>query len=444
MQNPQLIFLAFVALFYMSCGGTRNLQKVELPVTVTESAVFEGGFTGFTLYDPARREYVYEQNADKLFTPASNTKILTLYAATQLLPEQVPAIRYLEQGDTLIFWGTGDPGNLNPFLPDNGLVEFLRNRPERNLLYCAGNFQDDRYGAGWMWDDYGYYFQPEKSPLPLYGNMVRFVRDPREVGFFVQPAVFANLTVLNPNLGGTGPLVVRRETENIFEYNPRALTGTAYEKYLPYRIAPELTQTLLRDTVARPVRLLNIDILPPPDAPEVLGSFTDDLLREMMHESDNFIAEQLLLLISNEYFAGLNTDAALQLATDSLYNDLPQPIRWVDGSGLSRYNLVSPRDLTTVLERLYFSMPQNRLFDLFPAGGQHGTIQNWYAGEDGQPYVWAKTGTLRGVHCLSGYLITDSGKVLIFSFMHNNIPGASKPYKEEMERILSTIRRTYK
>ena len=426
-----------------SCIGTRKLRTVDLPVTVTENEVFERGFTGFLLYDPATKKTVYEQNADKLFTPASNTKILTFYAASQLLPDQIPSLTYLEQGDSLIIWGTGDPSTLHPWLPANGMVRWLRERPERNIFFCPGNYRDDRYGLGWMWDDYAYAYQAEKSPLPIYGNLVRFDRDQSNVGFYVNPARFANLTVLNPNLGGNEPILVRRENENIFEYNPRALTGSAFEEYLPFRYQPELATALLSDTIGRNIQLLPLQLIPPPDAPRLNGLEADILYRELMQESDNFIAEQLLLLISNEYFGALNTEDAIGFATDSLYANLPQPLRWVDGSGLSRYNLVSPRDLVQVLEGLYFSMEQNRLFGIFPAGGQSGTLKNWYAGESGRPYVYAKTGTLSGVHCLSGYLETKSGKVLIFSFMHNNYTGSSRDYKEAMQTVLEEIRDTY-
>lgn len=427
----------------MSCTGTRRLKTVELPVTVSENETFQNAFTGFLLYDPATKQTIYEQNADKLFTPASNAKILTFYAASRLLPEQIPALTYLEDGDTLILWGTGDPSNLHPWLPDNGLVDFLRSRPERTLLYCPGNYRDDRYGLGWMWDDYSYAYQAEKAALPLYGNLARFDRQAGEVGFYVEPNLFANLTVLNTRIGGTEPTVVRREFENIFEYNPRALSGAAFDEYLPFIHNPELAATLLSDTVGRDIGLLPLELLPPPDAQKLYGLDADLLYRELMQESDNFIAEQLLLLISGEYFGTLNTEDAIEFVTDSLYSNLPQPIRWVDGSGLSRYNLVSPRDLVTVLDRLYFSMPQTRLFDIFPAGGQSGTVQNWYSGPDGQPYVYAKTGTLSGVHCLSGYLVTERGKVLIFSFMHNNYTGTSRDFKEGMQTVLEEIRRTY-
>jgi D-alanyl-D-alanine carboxypeptidase/D-alanyl-D-alanine-endopeptidase (penicillin-binding protein 4) len=115
----------------------------------------------------------------------------------------------------------------------------------------------------------------------------------------------------------------------------------------------------------------------------------------------------------------------------------------VDGSGLSRYNLVTPHYLSTVLKQLFDRTPKEQLFTYFPAGGVRGTISNWYRNPEGSPYVFAKTGSMSGVHCLSGYILTKSGKILIFSFMHNNFVGSNKPWKEEMQRILEWIYLNY-
>ena len=79
---------------------------------------------------------------------------------------------------------------------------------------------------------------------------------------------------------------------------------------------------------------------------------------------------------------------------------------------------------------------------MLPAGGERGTIKSWYGGKE-EPYVFAKTGTLSNKHCLSGYLKTKSGDVLIFSFMNNNYVGSSTPVKEEMQKVLEWIWENY-
>jgi serine-type D-Ala-D-Ala carboxypeptidase/endopeptidase (penicillin-binding protein 4) len=165
----------------------------------------------------------------------------------------------------------------------------------------------------------------------------------------------------------------------------------------------------------------------------------DTVLRRMMHESDNFCAEQLLLACSAQKFDTMSQAKVIQWVTDSTLKDIPQPLKWFDGSGLSRYNMFTPRSVAYVLRQLWITEKTEFLTSVFPAGGVGGTLAGWYAGEDGKPYVFAKTGTMTAIHCLSGYVRTKSGKLLIFSFMHNNFQERTRLWKQEMQDILREV-----
>tara|TARA_R110000737_G_C14519089_1_gene475054 strand:- start:816 stop:1130 length:315 start_codon:yes stop_codon:yes gene_type:complete len=104
--------------------------------------------------------------------------------------------------------------------------------------------------------------------------------------------------------------------------------------------------------------------------------------------------------------------------------------------------MFTPRSLVALLEETSTLVEQKELFRTLAIGGQAGTIRRWYAGET-EPYVFAKTGTLSGVHSLSGFIKTNSGKVLIFSFMHNNYPGFTNPIREQMQEVLEFVRDKY-
>jgi D-alanyl-D-alanine carboxypeptidase/D-alanyl-D-alanine-endopeptidase (penicillin-binding protein 4) len=158
----------------------------------------------------------------------------------------------------------------------------------------------------------------------------------------------------------------------------------------------------------------------------------------MIHPSDNFIAEQLLFVCASEKNLPLQTAEIIEFAIDSLLQNLPDAPVWRDGSGMSRYNMFTPRSMVHVLNNLYQDIDIATLFTIFPTGGKSGTIKNLYAGNP--PYVFAKTGTISNNHCLSGYIRTNSGKVLIFSFMNNHYVGSSSVYKAEMQRVLEWIR----
>ena len=117
---------------------------------------------------------------------------------------------------------------------------------------------------------------------------------------------------------------------------------------------------------------------------------------------------------------------------------MPSQLTWRDGSGLSRYNLLTPRSMVTILDKMYQEYDIERILTLFPTGGKSGTLRNWYKGNP--PYIFAKTGTMSNKHCLSGYIKTKEGKTLIFSFMHNNYIGSSSQVKREMEKVFKFIR----
>ena len=137
--------------FLFSCSplAPRKLDKLFLG---TETNFHD--HTGFMLYDLEEKKSVYAFNADKYFTPASNTKIFTFYTSLTLLGDSLPALRYVETADSLIFWGTGDPTFLYKNVFDNGRVFNFLKQSGKNLYFSGSNFYTTTFGLGWAWDDY--------------------------------------------------------------------------------------------------------------------------------------------------------------------------------------------------------------------------------------------------------------------------------------------------
>ena len=117
--------------------------------------------------------------------------------------------------------------------------------------------------------------------------------------------------------------------------------------------------------------------------------------------------------------------------------NLPQKPRWVDGSGLSRYNLFTPEDNVHLLTKMYQEIPLEKLLSYFPAGGKSGTLKRWYGHETA--YVYAKSGTLSNNYNLSGYLITKKGTLLIFSYMNNHYKLTNSQIKAQIQEHLEEI-----
>lgn len=133
-----------MVLFFTSCAIT---EYPDAPEPAREAAALERMFagsdifsqtlTGFALYDPESDSMLYQQDAARFFTPASNTKTLTLYASLKALPDTLSSLRYTVRNDTLYFRCTGDPAFLNPEFDQNGVLEFLKEREEHLVYYDA-------------------------------------------------------------------------------------------------------------------------------------------------------------------------------------------------------------------------------------------------------------------------------------------------------------------
>ncbi|HEX6890513.1 MAG TPA: D-alanyl-D-alanine carboxypeptidase [Chryseolinea sp.] len=389
--------------------------------------------TGFMLYDLAERKTIYEYNAAKYFTPASNTKIFTLYASLNILRDSIPALKYEVSGDTLFFWGTGDPSFLYHNVFDNGRTySFLKNT-EKILCFSSNNFQTTSFGAGWAWDDYNDYYSAERSPLPVYGNVFSVKYDGSQVA--IEPPYFMkNLSFGHEE---SSPKLIRNVDNNGFKFYPSS--STTFETDIPFKVDAALTSELVMDTLKKDVRQAD---RPLPQTARILYSIpADSLYRVMMQDSDNFIAEQLLLICAGVLSDTLKPEIAIKYTIDNFMTDLPDRPLWVDGSGLSRYNLFTPRSIVRLWEKIYELVPRDRLFALLAVGGKSGTIKNWYKTD--RPYIFGKTGSLSNNHSLSGYLVTRKGKTLIFSFMNSNFTVSGSDVRRNMQTILNSIYEKY-
>lgn len=232
-------------------------------------------------------------------------------------------------------------------------------------------------------------------------------------------------------------MVTRGLDDNQLTY----FTGTpsAGKWIIPFRSTTDVVIDLLSDTLKREVA--EAAVLLSDEAKTFKSVPVDSLFKVMMQESDNFIAEQLLLQCAAVVSDSLKPDIAIKYVTEKWLADLPDKPRWVDGSGLSRYNLFTPRSVAVLWDKIYAQVPTERLFRLLAVGGERGTIKNWYKNES--PYIFGKTGTLSNNHTLSGYLRTRKGKVLIFSLMNNNYLATTNDVRKRMEKILFTIYTRY-
>lgn len=433
----KILFWLLIAL--SSC----TVQKINH--SLKKSEVFAKGHFGFMLVDPGKEHPLVEINADKYFIPASNTKLFTFYTAYSILGEDsVNGLNYLERGDSLLFWGTGNPSLLHPDFRDETVINFLKS--SKKDLYLVDNFdQIEAFGPGWAWDWYNAYYATERSAFPIYGNVVRFKKDQGEAGIQVQPEQFRPLLSATQTADWNGYGFERAQKANLFSYQftDKPLQDP-FQTDVPFITSAEFTAVQLSLLLNKTVTLIKSPSSLNQDPKKLKTALADSLYAPMMKMSDNFLAEQLMLLVSDQLTNTLSTADAIDYAKENLLQDLPDEPIWVDGSGLSSKNMFTPRTIIALLGKIRTEVPLEKIKAYFPGGGESGTIRNWYKADEGQtPYIFAKTGSLSMATSLSGYLITKSGKILHFSSLMNNYAIPSNDLKKELEKVLYSIHDRY-
>ena len=421
------LFFVKIILLPLLFSSCQLIQKSSLKSNVksisNEVANLPKSFTGLSVYDLDQNKYLIKINDDHYFTPASNTKILTLAAYLNLHLTNIPSFYYQKIENQLHLIPLGDPTFLHPEFEEQPGYTYLTSLLSDSLILHPPLHPISHYGPGWSWDDYNYYFQLERSWMPIFGNRVNVQSTLDEIT--ISPSFFA------PFVNVDADKKYRDPDYNIFNYPIESLSEDK-NNYVPFKVNNELIKKLLIDTLPTNVIL---------GLPEALGKGTliqgplvTPILKKMMFKSDNFLAEQLL--INAQRVQGYETQKTyLTYLKSSLFASLPDPLIWVDGSGLSVYNMNTPRNLVKALEIIFHMITWDEIIELFPDKFSDENINN--------SFVYAKTGTLRHNQALSGYLITQSGRKLAFSFMCNHYTVPPSKIRAETEKILLHIRDAY-
>ena len=411
MKN-NFLFIVLLLVIISSCSSTKTIEN-----EFAKQSNDNNYFRGLVVYNPEADKVLINDNGNKYFIPASNTKLFTFYSSYLTFKDSVVGLKYKETKDSLIICGTADPSFLYGF-KENKTLDFLKSK-KQNIYLLDKNIDEDYYGLGWSWDDYFYDYMPEKNSFPMYGNLMNLSK--RGDSILALPNFFIQNIKINDKIK------LRREYDkNNFYVN----SGTEIiERKIPFKTSNQLVADLLSDEIGKKVVLIpyeNTHIF------KVLHSVKyDSLYKKMLVDSDNFIAEQLMLQVGNEVGGVYSVAKSIDYSLKNYFQEIPQKPRWVDGSGLSRYNLFTPESFVYLLTKMYREIPTKKLFSYFPVGGFSGVIKD--ETKNGEVTIFAKSGTLSNNYNLSGYLITKKGTLLIFSYMNNHYQGNSSDRKKEME-----------
>lgn len=450
LNKPCFFCTSLLLLFFLiSCNASRKISQTATSVLLNDTAISKGHI-GISIYEPATGKYWYEHDADKYFVPGSNVKLFTLYAGMRYLGDSIVGARIEETADSIHIYGTGDPTFLHPAFTTHPVFEYMKSK-KGNRIYLVnnqtGNYRRQElfkvYGQGWSWDDYQESYMPERSFFPVYGNVARFYADslyqvhviPRYFKYdWRQKTDNSSFSVKRDAAVNLFYVTGCKPQKNYIPVPFRTLNSYSNNNIVDTNIIADIISDTLGIKVMQTYTTTQSKLYKP-----IFSQPVDSLLKPMMHNSDNFFAEQVLLMAGNELYGYMGDDVIDSLLAKDL-DAVPQKPRWVDGSGLSRYNLFTPNDFVFILSKLKDEFGIERLKNILPASNE-GTLKNYFTEIPGR--IFAKTGTLGNISCLSGYIITTQGKLLIFSFLANGYQTGATPVRRAFERFLVQLQKKY-
>jgi D-alanyl-D-alanine carboxypeptidase/D-alanyl-D-alanine-endopeptidase (penicillin-binding protein 4) len=443
--------LIFLFVLITNVVNAQSLKQ-RLDALVT-SETLRTSEIGVTVFDLTAGKSIYKYQDEKLYRPASTEKIITSITALARLGENYTFDTRLcytgEIKQDTLYGSLYVVGHFDPLFSDEDLNHLANAVVANGIHFITDTLAADvsmmdsvYWGPGWSWDDTPSSDQPYLSPLMLNEGCVEVTVSPQESG--TQAAVdcmphsdyyqIDNRAISNDPTAGrlkitrnwlsngniisiTGN-VTRRTTANLsiqtsekfflHTFVNRLNVRGVQAKYITFADCPDSLETNVRTLflLSRPFR---------------------EVLEPMLKKSNNLCAESIFYQVAANMFSHKHLTAkdgaeAIKSFLSGPIGENPDDYNIVDGSGLSLYNYISPKLL---LEYLKYAYNHKEIFDIFydhlPIAGVDGTLKNRMKKTKAQNNVRAKTGTVKGVSSLAGYVKTRNGHMLAFAIINQNI-----------------------
>lgn len=443
-KHTLFVFFAF-SMFASSCSIEKQIQR-EASKYFTNDSLLSRAHVGIAIQDLEKKEWLYQFQSDKLFTPASNTKIVSCYAALKYLPARLPAANITDLDTAILITPTGDPSFLHPNFKTHPLFTYLKtvNKP---LYIHQNNWNSPKWGAGWSWEDYAEDYMIERSAFPIYGNQLQWFLEKSKKENPASPTDTVDLFMYSsPEINwkvDMGIPTKKFQVDRAMDKNEFVLhEGKENNANL---IVPFITNglasaiELMKDTLQKTISIADESMLKLASnraSRLITSQSTDSLLKDMMDRSDNFFADMCLQMVSQVRLQKMDERAVIAEMLNTDLADLPQQPRWVDGSGLSRYNLFSPEDMIWILQKMKAEFGWDRIKHIMP--GASSVNLKMYPRKNDE-YILAKTGTLNGVVCLSGFYLNKKNRWLAFSILVNNHATSSAAVRNKIAAFLQSL-----
>jgi D-alanyl-D-alanine carboxypeptidase/D-alanyl-D-alanine-endopeptidase (penicillin-binding protein 4) len=456
----------------LSANEKRFAARAESLLT---AGIAGQGQWGALVVDADSGDVLYQRNADKYFVPASNMKLLTSALALAKLGTDYRFRTTVETRGALsadgmlssdvVLVGRGDPNLSNRKFPFEGKEEFV-GPPEQALSELAdavvargvkaisgdvvgddSYFPAERYPDGWEIDDMVWEYGAAISAIVVNDNTVKLTLTPgmgagEEVraevwpptpDFVIENHVVASGVDAKPDLRLTrepGADVVVITGTLPARSAPRILVLAIEE---PARHAAALLKKLLeeRGVVISGVARATHESIASPGEPAILAEHRSVPLGEsvkLVNKISQNLHTEMYLRATARQSGVWNTPEELAQFPESFYAEagiVPGDVLQMDGSGLSRHDLVTPGALVALLRYVQKQPWFNAYYDSLPIAGVDGTLEDRMKNTAAMGRIHAKSGSLEHIRTRSGYAETASGRRLIFSFLGNNQAGKS-------------------
>jgi D-alanyl-D-alanine carboxypeptidase/D-alanyl-D-alanine-endopeptidase (penicillin-binding protein 4) len=458
--NPQIVKAATPISQTSSSKSTCPAQLGTSVDTIINRPVFNRVRWGILVQTLASGQTVYSRDAEKFFTPASNTKLLTTAAALLQLGAdfRFRTSIYQNSDGVLRVVGRGDPS-----LNDSQLQVLAKQLKQQGINTIGQLIADDSYMQGeivnptWQWEDLQSDYGAPVSSFILNENTFKLQLIPQAVG---KPTkiIWNDLNEARLWRINNQSITTEANQSNYIDINRDLsapilnIKGQIAEKSAPYLVnlpVVDPSYYFLRQfrtalatekiTVGQ-TRVFNGGINQQEIA-FVESPPLSTLLTETNVNSNNLYAEALLRALAAKKTDEKNQNTAnlgLQILKESLTQLGVKPNSYVlvDGSGLSRRNLISPEALVATLQGMA-KTPQASIYRAsLPIAGKNGTLKNRLRNTPAEGIVQAKTGTLTGVVSLSGYIEPPNYEPLVFSILVNQSEQPVSVLRQAIDEIM--------
>jgi D-alanyl-D-alanine carboxypeptidase/D-alanyl-D-alanine-endopeptidase (penicillin-binding protein 4) len=450
---------------------------------------FDAALWGVKIVSANSSNVIFEHNPQKLFSPASNSKLYTVALGLDLLglnhrikTSVLAASRPDAQGvlnADLIVYGRGDPG-INARLHSNDLYRALQPLvavvTQAGIKRINGDLVGDEtfihgppFGSGWAWDDAENYYGAEISALTINDNVLQVGVKPGgkpgdPCNTILSPPT-SYITLVNETetttpgggrpalafrhpacentiyISGKVPFDARGSNEEVTVHSPAGLFVWFFR------------EALLKNGITVSGKLRTLSSLDhKPNATEP-GKYVElgfiesqpmsDIAAEIMKPSQNLYTDLLLAYVGEQRRSEAPRDqTSEQLGIRELNRFLGEvgvkrgDVLFEEGSGLSRNNLTTPNATITLLQYMNGHKAADTFFKALPVAGVDGTLRSRMKGTPAERNVRAKTGTLRWANSLSGEVTTAAGERLLFCIMLNRYHSSdSNRARSEIDEI---------